>query len=85
MIALPPATTSPKEVMENWLPKAIAEAGVPENAKTVEVRLGIRLESVYRLIYSGLLRGERVDGKWQIPEQSVEEYAAKHSRKGHAR
>jgi hypothetical protein len=44
MTALPPATTSPKEFMENWLPKAIAEAGLPENAKTVEVRLGIRLE-----------------------------------------
>jgi putative sterol carrier protein len=44
MTALPPATTSPKEFMENWLPKAIAEAGLPENAKTVDVRLGIRLE-----------------------------------------
>ena len=45
------------------------------------LRLGIRLESVYRLIYAGLLSGQRVDGKWEIPRKSVERYATKHSRK----
>jgi predicted site-specific integrase-resolvase len=44
-------------------------------------RLQIRLESVYRLIYAGLLAGERKDGKWQLSAESVEDYAAKHSRK----
>src|SRR5262250_1859035 len=44
MTALPPATTSPKEFLENWLPKAVAESGLPENARSVDVRLGIRLE-----------------------------------------
>jgi excisionase family DNA binding protein len=44
-------------------------------------RLQIRLESVYRLLYAGLLAGERKDGKWQLSAESVEDYAAKHSRK----
>jgi putative sterol carrier protein len=35
---------APKEFLESWLPKAIAEAGVPESAKNVDVKLGIRLE-----------------------------------------
>ena len=44
MSEFPPASTSPKEFMEGWLPKAIAEAGMPDNAKTADVKLGIRLE-----------------------------------------
>jgi predicted site-specific integrase-resolvase len=45
-------------------------------------RLSIRMESIYRLIYAGLLEGQRVDGKWELSQKSVENYAAKHSRKG---
>ena len=43
-------------------------------------RLGIRVDYAYKLIWAGLLDGERVDGRWEISADSVEEYALKHSR-----
>jgi len=42
--------------------------------------LGTRVDSIYKLLYAGLLVGHRVDGRWQISCASVEEYALKHSR-----
>jgi len=44
MAALPPPGTSPKEFLEQWLPKAAAEEPIPEAAKTADVKLGVRLE-----------------------------------------
>ena len=36
-------------------------------------KLGISLDGVYRLLYSGKLRGAKADGKWRIPAAAVEE------------
>jgi excisionase family DNA binding protein len=36
-------------------------------------RLGISLDGVYRLLYSGKLSGAKTDGKWHIPVNTVEE------------
>jgi excisionase family DNA binding protein len=36
-------------------------------------KLGISLDGVYRLLYSGKLAGAKTDGKWQIPTATVEE------------
>lgn len=47
-------------------------------------RLGTRVDSIYKLLYAGLLTGQRVDGRWEISSASVEEYALKHSRQGRA-
>jgi len=44
MPEFPASPIPPKEFLESWLPKAIAEVGLPENAKSVDVKLGIRLE-----------------------------------------
>ena len=44
MTSLPHSSTPPAESFEQWLPKAFAAAPVPEAAKGVEVRLGIRLD-----------------------------------------
>jgi predicted site-specific integrase-resolvase len=43
-------------------------------------KLGMRMESLYRVIYAGLLTAQKTDGKWVIDAQSAEDYAAKHSR-----
>jgi hypothetical protein len=47
-------------------------------------RLGTRVDSIYKLLYAGLLIGQRVDGRWEISAASVEEYALKHSRQARA-
>lgn len=47
-------------------------------------RLQVRLDTVYKALYAGLLTGERIDGKWQISAASVENYLANHSRKAAA-
>ncbi|CAG0960748.1 hypothetical protein MYXO_00741 [Myxococcaceae bacterium] len=44
MSSLPQSSTPPAEFFEQWLPKAFAAAPVPEAAKSVDVKLGIRLE-----------------------------------------
>lgn len=44
MTALPPPSTSPKDFFQDWLPKAYAAAPTPEAAKTVDVKLGIKLD-----------------------------------------
>jgi hypothetical protein len=44
MASLPPSSTPPQEFFEQWLPKAFAAAPVPEAAKAVEVKLGVRLD-----------------------------------------
>jgi excisionase family DNA binding protein len=67
-----------------WRKQDMQSAHQVERSFTVSEtaqRLQIRLESVYRLIYAGLLGGERTDGKWKLSAESVENYAAKHSRK----
>lgn len=35
-------------------------------------RLGISLDGVYRLLYSGKLAGSKIDGKWRIPVTTVD-------------
>jgi excisionase family DNA binding protein len=35
-------------------------------------KLGISLDGVYRLLYSGRLAGSKTDGKWRILTASVE-------------
>jgi len=35
-------------------------------------KLGISLDGVYRLLYSGKLAGSKTDGKWWIPTAKVE-------------
>ncbi len=47
-------------------------------------RLGTRVDSVYKLLYAGFLIGHRVDGRWEISAESVENYALKHSRQTRA-
>ncbi len=44
MVAFPPSNTSPKEFLEQWLPKAAAEQPLPDAAKSADVKLGVRLE-----------------------------------------
>lgn len=44
MTELPHSSTPPGEFFEQWLPKAFAAAPVPEAARGVDVRLGIRLD-----------------------------------------
>ena len=56
---------------------------VAENALSVSEaaqRLNVRLESIYRALYSKHLTGDRIDGKWAISAESVENYAACYSR-----
>jgi excisionase family DNA binding protein len=36
-------------------------------------RLGICLDSVYSLVWAGKLPAKRVDGRWQISAQAVDE------------
>jgi excisionase family DNA binding protein len=47
-------------------------------------QLSVRVDSVYKLLWAGLLKGHRVDGRWEISAESVEEYAIKHSRQARA-
>jgi excisionase family DNA binding protein len=35
-------------------------------------RLGIRLDSVYSLVWAGKLAGQKRDGRWQITASSIE-------------
>lgn len=35
-------------------------------------KLGISLDGVYRLLYSGKLAASKTDGKWRIPVATVE-------------
>ncbi len=44
MSELPPAGTSAKEFLEKFVPEAFAAAEVPDGAKEVDVKLGVRLE-----------------------------------------
>ncbi len=46
----------------------VTTVGVTEAARS----LGIRLEGVYRLIYGGRLNATKVDGKWRVSAQDVE-------------
>jgi hypothetical protein len=39
----PPASIAPDEFLESWLPRAFAEADVPDDVKGVDVALGLRL------------------------------------------
>jgi putative sterol carrier protein len=44
MPEFPPAPLSPQEFIENWLPKAFAEAELPPGSDQVDVQLGVKLE-----------------------------------------
>ena len=45
-----------------------AHLSVSETAR----KLGISLDGVYRLLYSGKLAGSKTDGKWHISTAAVE-------------
>jgi hypothetical protein len=44
MTAFPSSPVSPAELLEKWLPQAFAEADLPEDVRTSDVRLGLVLE-----------------------------------------
>lgn len=44
------------------------------NMREVARALGVTYDQVYRLIWAGRLRGEKVDGKWRVEQVSVERY-----------
>jgi hypothetical protein len=44
MAQFPSSPLAPTEFLEGWLPKAFAEADLPDDAKQVDVKLGVRLE-----------------------------------------
>lgn len=44
MAEFPSAPVPPQEFFESWLPKAFAEADLPADARSVEARLGVKLE-----------------------------------------
>lgn len=68
----------------NDKPKFDNNRAAPYTVNNAARRLGTRVDSVYKLLYAGLLNGQRVDGRWQISAASVEEYALKHSRQARA-
>jgi hypothetical protein len=44
MADFPASPIPPKQYLEDWLPRAFAEADVPAEARSVDVQLGVRLE-----------------------------------------
>ena len=44
MSSLPPSSTSPQEFFEKWLPGAFAAAPIPDAAREIDVKLGVRLD-----------------------------------------
>lgn len=64
----------------------VLSENLPETVTVAEATrmLGLRMESVYRLIYSGHLFAWKVEGGWRVSRASVEEYQSKHSRKSRA-
>jgi hypothetical protein len=44
MAQFPASPIPPSEFMQRWLPQAFAEADVPDDAKSADVRLGVRLD-----------------------------------------
>jgi hypothetical protein len=44
MSELPPATTSPKDFFESWMPEAFAKAKLPRALREADLTLGVRLE-----------------------------------------
>jgi hypothetical protein len=44
MPAFPAQPVSPRELLEEWLPAAFADAGLPPGAEDLDVKLGIRLD-----------------------------------------
>jgi hypothetical protein len=40
--------------------------------RSAAVTLGIRLDSIYKLIWAGNLTGRKKDGRWMISETSLE-------------
>jgi putative sterol carrier protein len=44
MPELPPSTTTPKEFLEGWFPQAFREAELPAGARSLAVKLGIKLD-----------------------------------------
>ena len=43
------------------------------SAREAAVRLGLRLDSLYALIWAGKLQAHKLDGRWRIPAAAVEE------------
>lgn len=51
------------------------------NMREVARALDVTYDQVYRLIWAGRLRGDKVDGKWRIEQASVDEYKEKRSKR----
>ena len=52
-------------------------------ARKAARRLGLRLDSLYALLWAGKLPGRKKEGRWVIPTAAVE--ARLQRKKGHAR
>ena len=44
MLEFPVSPISPKEFLEDWLPRAFEQAELPEEARQIETRLGVQLD-----------------------------------------
>ena len=51
--------------------KPITEAKL--SPREAAIKLGISMNRVYNLLWSGKLRADQAEGKWYIPESAVEE------------
>lgn len=52
---------------------AMEEIGVAEASR----RLGITMDHLYSLLWAAKLRARKVDGKWRIPVEEIEERKAR--------
>jgi hypothetical protein len=51
------------------------------STRQAAILLGVRLESLYKLIYASRLLATKVNGVWEVDAASIEDYASHHSRK----
>ncbi len=51
----------------------IEEVGVAEASR----RLGITIDHLYSLLWAAKLKARKVDGKWRIPVEAIEERRAR--------
>lgn len=41
--------------------------------KDAAQRLGVRLDSIYSLIWAGKIEAHKLDGRWRIPSEVIEQ------------
>lgn len=52
------------------------QTGMTMTIREVAMLLGIRLGSVYTLVWGGTLKASKADGEWLVDRESVEAYQA---------